>query len=258
LCRLVVEGAQAASAKVFDLGEVTTPQLHFAVRKVNRDARAHIALSGDSCGIEVFNEVYDGLFDALSIDAALGAYYDSLAEGFVSLVTTSGAGGPPIEPLILDASYGLGSKATGELIACVTRHVSKLSVADSSQQCIDEKFSTFKIDIRNPAGRGPVNEGCGAELVQKEQLPPCGVDALSDKGKLICSFDGDADRVVFHMFKESAAGGAPEWVLLDGDKIACLAAVLICNDLNEAFKGSSDGAYTVGCVQVFLRMHYFS
>lgn len=58
----------------------------------------------------------------------------------------------------------------------------------------------------NKSGDGPVNEKCGAELVQKNQQKPCigkligynGEDNRAYANELFCSFDGDADRIVFH------------------------------------------------------------
>ena len=34
-------------------------------------------------------------------------------------------------------------------------------------------------------------------------MPPKGVDAEADKGISIASFDGDADRVVYHYFDDN-------------------------------------------------------
>ena len=106
------------------------------------------------------------------------------------------------------------------------------------------------LDVRNHsdgASPGALNAGCGAEFVQKGRAPPCGVDAAADAGARLCSFDGDADRIVFHYFvppvvsrasessrspgkgnggdgEPSGGGGGGEWRLLDGDKIAALVA----------------------------------
>lgn len=66
-----------------------------------------------------------------------------------------------------------------------------------------------------------MNEGCGAEHVQKLQQPPAGVDPSADSDRLLCSFDGDGDRLVFHAFVDGS------WNLLDGDKIAVLFCVLL-------------------------------
>ena len=94
---------------------------------------------------------------------------------------------------------------------------------------------------RNRDGSGLVNEGCGAEFVQKGQLPPCGVDAVIDQGRLLVSFDGDADRIVFHKFKKDGS-----WTLYDGDKIASLASLVIATELEEAQLVSE---FSIGCVQ---------
>ncbi|CAM9095730.1 unnamed protein product, partial [Laminaria digitata] len=57
-------------------------------------------------------------------------------------------------------------------------------------------------------------------------VQPSGVSAKDDIGKRLCSFDGDADRLVYHFF--DATG---KWVLLDGDKIAALCAAFIHEEL---------------------------
>lgn len=111
----------------------------------------------------------------------------------------------------------------------------------------------LNIDLRNKAGSGPVNEGCGAELVQKNQTPPKGV-SFADRGGLLCSFDGDADRIVFHAFVDAAdAEGIPstvfkqpQWLLIDGDKIATLIATLLARELSSA--GLSQ-QFSLGVVQ---------
>ena len=67
-------------------------------------------------------------------------------------------------------------------------------------------------------GDGPLNDGCGAEWVQKGRTPPRGAEAAAALGNCAraCSLDGDADRIVFHYY-DSDQGR-----LLDGDKIAAL------------------------------------
>ena len=86
-----------------------------------------------------------------------------------------------------------------------------------------EKGANVILDLRNVARAGPVNEGCGAELVQKGQVPPSGVSKEEDQDKVLCSFDGDADRIVFHAFPSGA-----DWYLLDGDRIACYKEIDVC------------------------------
>ena len=88
---------------------------------------------------------------------------------------------------------------------------------------------------------GSVNEGCGAEYVQKGRVLPCGVVPTADAGKRMASMDGDADRLVY--FSVEAGGGVR---LVDGDKIAVLFARFIKAQLHAA--GLSDDI-ALGCVQ---------
>ena len=88
---------------------------------------------------------------------------------------------------------------------------------------------------------GSVNEGCGAEHVQKGRVFPCGVDPQADVGKRMCSMDGDADRLVYFYVQDGGALG-----LVDGDKIAALFAGFIKAQLDAA--GLTDNI-TIGCVQ---------
>ena len=83
----------------------------------------------------------------------------------------------------------------------------------------------------NRPGAAPLNEGCGAEYLQKQRLAPRRL-AYADLGApnvRCCAFDGDADRVVYcyHRF----AGG---FRILDGDKIACLLATFVKKELQAA------------------------
>ena len=96
----------------------------------------------------------------------------------------------------------------------------------------------------------------GAELVQKGQVPPCGVNKESDEGEILCSFDGDADRIVFHAFPSAAV---PAWYLLDGDRIACLFSAFLKTELEAAglFQelrfGCVQTAYANGGSTAYLR-----
>lgn len=62
-----------------------------------------------------------------------------------------------------------------------------------------------------------LNNGVGAEHVQKTRCLPQGVSPSSDKLKRFASIDGDADRVVYFYVDENE-----KFCLLDGDKIIAL------------------------------------
>jgi phosphoacetylglucosamine mutase len=51
---------------------------------------------------------------------------------------------------------------------------------------------------------------------------------------MLCSFDGDADRVVFHRFSSISDCGDSIWSLIDGDKISCLLSIVLYNELKAA------------------------
>ena len=209
LVKCIIQGAEAYGATVHDMGLVTTPQLHFIVQKANERATSFPIL-------------------LLNREAAIANYHLTLGRGYLSLIESavlSGQSVPPVS-IVVDGSCGIGA----------------ISMADFLDHFKTIKPDVLHIDIRNAASSGPVNEGCGAEYVQKGQMPPSGVSADTDIGKMLCSFDGDADRIVFHTYLADSR----QWILLDGDKIAALFSLFISQELVAA--GLHDD-YTLGVVQ---------
>lgn len=74
-----------------------------------------------------------------------------------------------------------------------------------------------------------LNDCVGAEHAQKTRTPPNGFDKVKDNGLRCASLDGDADRLVYHYYNSEG-----QWKLLDGDKIATLAAVFLSEQLAKA------------------------
>lgn len=219
----VMAGARAAGARAIDVGELTTPQLHFFVM--------HLNAQGSSAIVDTA--------------ALLALYYHTLAEGFVSLLRTADTSLSPgsgvtddraskaartsasIAPIraIVDGSNGIGATQVQALAQCVC------ALAPDA----------LLLDVRNKVGDGPVNECCGAEVVQKTQTPPSSMRADADAGKVAASFDGDADRIVFHSHVSEGA-----WALVDGDKIAALVSAFLAQELTACEWASR---YTLGVVQ---------
>jgi phosphomannomutase len=259
LTECIKKGIRAfgVEAKIIDLDEITTPQLHFAVNEFNKTS-FFICFANSSAHAAYLKEFY----------------YKTLLEGFIQLKLTCTH--KDTDSIIIDASYGVGSIS-------VEHFLIKL------QSTLHQEV--LKVDLRNKALTGKVNENCGAEHVQKNQLPPSGVEPHADFDKLICSFDGDADRIIFHCFVEQqnnnnhnniteiqtiSTGAAislsdtidstnsslletsaivsssttvfeastkmttkistnysHEWIMLDGDKIASLLALFISTELNH-------------------------
>lgn len=92
-----------------------------------------------------------------------------------------------------------------------------------------QKIRLGQIDIINNNWLDPtqLNHGCGADFVKTNQKLPESINANSET--LYCSFDGDADRVVFYYIDENE-----KFHLLDGDKISTLFAFFLNNLLKES------------------------
>jgi phosphoacetylglucosamine mutase len=161
------------SGKIIDIGVVTTPQLHFAVRQLNRD------LPWDE-----------------------QAYYNHFASAFKTAL--SGVVAKPVEPLIIDGSNGVGGP--------------------KARLLFDRLQGVYQVEIRNVNGK--LNFQVGADFVKTQQRIPTGI-SLEDKHKKIASVDGDADRVIYYYLDENGI-----FHMLDGDKIACLIASYIKEELD--------------------------
>lgn len=90
------------------------------------------------------------------------------------------------------------------------------------------------MEVRN-SGNGVLNEGVGADYVQKEKVVPRGFGP-ADVGIRCASFDGDADRLVYFLVQPNSN----KIELVDGDKIMALFALFIEEQLSILSK-SGDG-----------------
>jgi len=79
-----------------------------------------------------------------------------------------------------------------------------------------------------PEAMAHLNDGVGAEHCQKDRLPPAGFSPTEHRLLRCASLDGDADRLVYWYFDEAGT-----WRLLDGDKIATLAAAFLADQLRD-------------------------
>ena len=206
-------GIEALGGTIHDIGTVTTPQLHFVVKRMNEELKSN-----------------PGQFPIASV--SLESYYSTLCKGYHDLKGT--ASNPTPVHIVVDAANGIGGRSLGRLNYLM-------------QQAYPD---TIEMDIRNDVGDGSVNDGCGAELVQKGQTPPLSVSSEEDVNKNMCSFDGDADRIVFHGFSNSGGTSETHWFLADGDKIACLMATILKNEFVAAEILSDDGTPKDGGVKL--------
>lgn len=196
LCARVTVGAVALGATVLDKGLLTTPQLHHIVRMHNFPA-----LAGP-----------DGRY------AGEDGYYTMLADGFKGV--TAGVSSSSLSsrgPVHMDCAHGVGAP-----------QAAKLSTAFKG--LVDMQLYNLGA---TPEEQALLNEGVGAEHVQKGRLPPAGFTETSHMDLRCASLDGDADRLVYHTFRTTKEG-KKEWRLLDGDKIAVLAAAWLAATLRTA------------------------
>lgn len=146
---------------------------------------------------------------------------DLIPEGMVSSKINS--------KLIVDGANGVGGK--------------KLEILKKSLNDLD-------IEIRNSGKDGVLNDGVGADFVQKEKLVPRGFGP-TDSGTRCVSLDGDADRFVYFSVLSNANGKID---LVDGDKILSLFSLFVKEQLSILDKIEGDKENTccqasVGVVQ---------
>ena len=207
LTQCLIRGCRAVNAVVENYGLLTTPVLHHIVRHAN------------------------GFGHSITM-ASIEGYSRMLKEGIRETLggkTTANRG-----RLIVDTAGGVGTSVFNQVLTGDNR----------LRQIVRDHLGIPEIIVVNESSNPEVelNEGCGAEFVQKKRLPPSlhGIDhAGSDR---IASFDGDADRLVYSYTHPSRG-----WRLLDGDKIATLYALFINTQLNDA--ALSDSLLRVGLVQ---------
>lgn len=158
-------------------------------------------------------------------------YYEQLSSSFrclLSLVPQDNCNKDINDKLIVDGADGVGGD--------------KLCT-------LQKMFNDLCIEVRN-CGSGVLNEGVGADYVQKEKIAPRGFGP-ADVGIRCASLDGDADRLVYFIMPSDSHNKIE---LVDGDKILSLFAVFIKEQLSIILKHDGileDKSYqpTLGIVQ---------
>jgi phosphoacetylglucosamine mutase len=259
LCALAVQGAMAISnTKVVDHGVVTTPILHHFV----------LCANGKQYLSPTFKVPEDhggggsgGRPSPSLTNNAESYYYHTMAQSYLQLLHTkiettttsisAAAAAPPLTlpppsptKLVVDCACGVAAP-------CIAKLQSNKSNHYSPPEAIIMMGAT-KLQVVNGVGDGPLNHDCGAEYVQKQQLPPKlyrngAIDILAKQmpGERWCSFDGDGDRLVFHYVDRRNTTNmattnntktqtqlTSKFCLLDGDKIAVLMGQFIRRELD--------------------------
>ncbi|KAI8336993.1 hypothetical protein BC941DRAFT_426310 [Chlamydoabsidia padenii] len=146
-----------------------------------------------------------GTSDAYGEPSAEG-YYKKLSDAYKTAVK----GYARLSPLSVDCANGVGALKLREFIKHVPEDILAINV-------INDQTTTL----------GALNKNCGADYVKTNQrAPPTATIAPGDR---FCSYDGDADRIVYYYVDKDNV-----FRLLDGDKIAGLAAMFIMELVNDA------------------------
>ena len=186
LANAVKEGLIAMESTICDYGLLTTPQLHFMVRCKN-----------------------DPSFGVDSEDG----YYTKLTSNFVTLYDAVAASNPEAarrfssSPLFIDCANGVGGVKGKTLF---------------SEKYIGKKYLDATILNDGSAEGAVLNKGCGADFVKVNQQAPAGLPSSYPERSRFCSYDGDADRLMYFYFDEQKV-----FHMLDGDKQATLVGAYI-------------------------------
>ncbi|XP_053457232.1 phosphoacetylglucosamine mutase isoform X2 [Nycticebus coucang] len=127
--------------------------------------------------------------------ATTEGYYQKLSRAFLELAKQASCFGDEHRTIKVDCANGVGALKLRELEPHVAQALS--------------------LQLVNDGTKGKLNHLCGADFVKSHQQPPQGMEMRSNER--CCSFDGDADRIVYYY--RDASG---HFHLLDGDKIATL------------------------------------
>lgn len=139
-------------------------------------------------------------------------YYEKLSKAYKTVL----AGYNKTYSITVDAANGVGGPKVKEL--------SKYLDGLVNIAVVNDKYTEPSL----------LNQDCGADYVKTGQKLPANVEPVPMK--LYTSFDGDADRIVFFFIDKES-----QFRLLDGDKIATLAASFIGDLVTQSGTGLNLG-----------------
>ncbi|KAF7658363.1 hypothetical protein LDENG_00013420 [Lucifuga dentata] len=140
-------------------------------------------------------------------EATVEGYYHKLCQAFTQLTKNASNRTDDQKHLSVDGANGIGALKLREM----EQHLKR----------------DLQISLFNDGTNGKLNHQCGADNVKVQQKPPTGIKITS--GERCCSFDGDADRIVYYYIDSEG-----KFHLLDGDKIATLISTFLKELLTQA------------------------
>ncbi|KAL6548211.1 hypothetical protein OROGR_008632 [Orobanche gracilis] len=213
---VVLEGAPALEVL---LGRDTRPSGMSLVEAAKQGINSIVGVTATYIGLVTTPELH-WMVRAKNkgIEASENNYYDQLLTSFWCLVDYTpqrNHSNNVNDKLTVDGADGVGGEKLRKLKA--------------------ELSSFLTIDVRN-CGEGVLNEGVGADYVQKEKVVPRGF-GHADAGIRCASLDGDADRLVYFLVLPNSN----KIDLVDGDKILSLFALFLKEQLGILLNGPEDG-----------------
>ena len=209
LAEEALAGIRAMGVEAVDCGEMTTPQLHYLVWATN---------AGQPCSeLDYFARLssgYAALIEKMDDDDDEG---DDATAAAMTAIT-----------LVVDCADGVGAQKLEKL-----------------GEAVEPYGLRFDLRNRGDASTSSLNDGVGADYVQKSRAPPKrgGFDALPP-GTRCVSVDGDADRLIYYQIVD-----ATTIQLFDGDKIATMIADFIARLVRDAAPFLPEKSVRVGVVQ---------
>uniref|UniRef100_A0A669D7W8 Phosphoacetylglucosamine mutase n=1 Tax=Oreochromis niloticus TaxID=8128 RepID=A0A669D7W8_ORENI len=141
-------------------------------------------------------------------EATVEGYYTKFCQAFIQLTKNTSNRTDDQKHLCLDGANGIGALKVREMES----HLKK----------------ELQISLNNDGSKGRLNHQCGADYVKVQQKPPTGAHRINP-GERCCSFDGDADRIVYYYTDSEGT-----FHLLDGDKMATLISTFLKELLTQA------------------------
>ncbi|XP_057180337.1 phosphoacetylglucosamine mutase [Triplophysa rosa] len=139
--------------------------------------------------------------------ATVEGYYQKLSHAFLQLTQNAPNRTDDQKRLVVDGANGIGALKMREMEAFLR--------------------SELQVVLSNDGSRGKLNHLCGADHVKVQQKPPEGL--TMGAGERCCSFDGDADRIVYYYTDSDG-----RFHLQDGDKIGTLISTYLKELLTQA------------------------
>ncbi|KAL0446331.1 UNVERIFIED_CONTAM: Phosphoacetylglucosamine mutase [Sesamum latifolium] len=211
---ITLEGAPAAGVL---LGRDTRPSGMSLLEAAKQGISAIMGASAEVMGVVTTPQLH-WMVRAKNkgVEASENNYYDQLLTSFrylLDYIPQGNSRNNVTDKLIVDGADGVGGEKLEKL---------------------KTRLGYLTIDVRN-CGDGVLNEGVGADYVQKEKVVPRSFSP-ADAGMRCASLDGDADRLVYF----SVLSNSNKINLVDGDKILSLFALFLKEQLAYANGASTD------------------